>query len=197
MMSGLNWEATFPVPDYMLLDASLPDGFSYDATAAALAGTSEADGRAQILRAEAMRLAGVEREIVLPVVEQGLSTAPGSTLGWIILAELEAAHDRERAGKALALALKTAPYDYRFVFRRARLGTALWQLLPAEEQDILFRQSRFLFTHQPMRQRYLNDILLAPGGPELMGRSFAGDPEELRALNRFIERRRRTWTDDR
>jgi len=194
MVSGFAWEAAYPATDYIPLDLPLPEGMPSGEAVAKLAGVSAANGWAQILRADAMHLDGAAPEAILPVLENGLRANPSSARGWTLLAEIETASDPERAAKALALALRTAPLDYRIVFERARVGIALWQDMPPAEQELLFRQNRFLFSEQPMRQRYLNDILLLPGGPELIGRSFAAFPEELRALNRFVERRRRVWS---
>jgi hypothetical protein len=188
--SGLALDASFPAADFIPQNAALPENVTYADAADALSGADARDGGAQILRAEAMQRAGEPPERFLPILAEGLAHHPASPRGWSLFAETEAAHEPERAAKALSLALRLAPLDYRIIFQRARAGAALWRLLDSEAQTILFRQTALLWSEEPLRREFLNDVLLLEGGPELIAQALADQPEELRALNRLTERRR-------
>jgi len=191
LQSGLALEAAFPVTDSVPRNVPLSEGASYADAARALSQAPASDGATEILRAEAMRLGGADDAAYLPVLTAGLKAHPASARGWTLYAEAAlAAADPERAAAALSLSLRLAPLDYRLVFQRARAGAGLWQRLDEEAQTLLFRQSALLWSEEPYRREYLNEVLLTPGGPGLMARALADQPEELRALNRFTERRR-------
>ena len=189
-LSGLAVDASFPAAGFIPQNAVLPEDVTYADAADALSGADTRDGAAQILRAEAMQRAGERPETYVPVLIEGLSHHPASPRGWTLLAEAEAAHEPERAAKALSLALRLAPLDYRIIFHRARAGAPLWRLLDPEAQEILFRQTARLWSEEPLRREFLNEVLLLEGGPELIARALADQPEELRALNRLTARRR-------
>jgi len=189
--SGLAIDAAYPVPAYAVLNLALPAN-SYRAAADVLAGANRNDGRTAIERAEIASLAGAPSQEVVKLLEDGLARTPASVRGWTLLAEQVAAQDRSRAGKALAHSLLLGPYEYYVTAKRAQAAAQLWDVLPPDADEVALGQARRLWTESPLN-REIPFLLTLKGGPELMTRAFRDDPEDLRALNRWLasEGRRR------
>jgi hypothetical protein len=190
LWSGLVWDAAYPATDNIPLNFAPIEGQGYADVAAILSRADARDGTAHIIRAEALFHAGVAPSVYLPVLEEGLAARPASARGWTLLANAELQSNPDRATNALAMALRLAPLDYRIVEQRSRAGAALWRRLGAAEREILFTQTRLLWSDPVLQEHILNRVLLMPGGPELIGAAFAEMPEELRAINRLTEQRR-------
>jgi hypothetical protein len=187
-VSGLAWEAAFPVPVAMSINAPQTP-HAYTAAASILAHADPADGEAQIARAQAAIYAGEPSANVVPILEDGLAHAPASALGWTLLSELLSRTDRGRAAVALGLALELAPYDYFLAGRRARAGAGLWEALPDDARRDLLRQTQLLWGDKSLHKE-LRPLLRAPGGAMLITRAFADQPDDLRAINRMVLRER-------
>ena len=173
----------FPVPTYMTMNVSLPRS-DYVRAAKALANADPSDGDAAITRAEASWRAYGSRVDTEKLLIEGLAHAPMNAQGWVLLAEIDANAEPERAMAAFCLSLSLAPLDYWLAGRRARDGV-IWNKLYAECPDAMFRQVRLLWESPTLHQELLL-FLARPGAPALIGRAFGADPEGLRAINRWL-----------
>ncbi len=189
--SGLATDAAYPVPAYTVMNFALP-ATSYRAAADVLAGANGNDGRTLIERAEIASLAGAPSQEVVALLEDGLARTPASVRGWSLLAEQTAAQDRSRAANALAHSLLLGPYEYYVLAKRARAAAQLWDALPPDADEAALGQARRLWSESTLN-REVPFLLAVKGGPELVTRAFHDDPDDLRALNRWLaaEGRRR------
>ena len=188
IVSGLALEAAFPVPSYIVKNVVLPRK-SYAAAAIVLSHADSRDGETQILRAEAAHLGGMPDAQVIPIVENGLGHDPAYARGWTLLSELLRQTDRARASKALTIALELAPYDYFLAGRRARDGAMLWDAMSDDGRGLLLRQAGLLWSEPQLRDQVM-PLLDTPGGAALMTRALKDNPDQIRALNRWVARRR-------
>jgi hypothetical protein len=187
--SGRAIDTAYPVPAYTVMNIALPAN-AYRAAADVLASANADDGRTSIERAEIASLAGAPQNEVVSLLEDGLARTPASVRGWALLAEQTAAGDRARAGKALAHSLLLGPYEYYVMAKRARAAAQLWDVLPSDGSSAALEQARRLWTESALNQE-IPSLLTIRGGPELITRAFHDDPEDLRALNRWLATERR------
>ena len=186
---GLAVDAAFPVPVYAVLNVPLP-ATSYRAAADVLAKADSRDGPSLIARAEMASLAGNPPERVLDLLRDGLSRSPASVRGWSLLAEQLETQDRMQAGAALAHSLLLGPREYFIAGKRSRAAALLWDELPADARETALSQTRLLWTELVLHPE-IGPMLTRSGGAELMKRAFQNDPEQLRALNRWLAEERR------
>lgn len=186
LVSGAALEGAFPAD--LQITANVPLSLSSYAQAAdILSSVDPEDGDAQILRAEAAIDAGWPQSPLTPVVETALSHSPGSARGWIVLAALLSGTDPKIAARDLTLAFRLAPIDYYLILPRTFVGAGLWDNLPGDIRTRLLADTHRLALDNNAR-RDLRTLLSKHGGPELVARAFAGQPEVLRALNRDLAR---------
>ena len=186
---GLALDATFPVPAGMASNRVFSRE-TYARTAAVLAVVDPADGEAQLLRAQAISQAGAPAVIVRPMVERALGQAPTSIQGWMLLSEASLGADPASAVKALQMVMDLSPHDYWLVGRKTRTGARLWERLSPDTQQDLLYQARRVWTAPSLRSELL-PLIRVEGGSMLMTRAIA-QPDEIRALNRYISHLRRT-----
>ena len=186
---GLALDATFPVPAGMATNRVFGRE-TYARTAAVLAVADPADGETQLLRAQAIVQSGAPALVVRPMVERALGQAPASIQGWMLLAEVSLGADPEAAARALEVAIDLSPQDYWLVGRKARAGAQLWDRLDAEARPNLLYQARQIWAEPSLRSELL-PLIRVQGGSALMTRAIARR-EEIRAINRYISRLRRT-----
>ena len=188
LIDGVAVENAFPVPVYTEMDVALPRS-SYANAADALAGGVRSDGDRAVMQAQTAANAGAASSKVLPVLTDGLSRSPASPRGWVLLAEQLASSDRKRAGEALDVALTTSPNDYQLLGRMERDAGALWDVLPHDARDVAVNAAPALWK-DPQLRSYIRPVLRTRGGPKLITSAFWFDPEQLRALNRWVEEQR-------
>ena len=182
--SGLAVDAAFPVPAYMVLNVPLPAD-SYRETASVLAMADESDGRAMLERAEAASLAGTSSADVVNMLRVGLVETPASVRGWTLLSEQLVNQDPRAAATSLEHSLLLGRYEYFVAAKRARLAAALWDQLSTEARAAMLPQTRLLWTEIVLRQDMVS-LLNTPTGVALVNRAFRDDPEQMRALNRWL-----------
>ena len=183
-MDGLAWEAAFPSTVYMQMHAPLPK-WAYVDVANALARGRASDGDRGVMEAQAVILGGGDRDAARDILEDGLSHSPANAAGWTLLAEQRAWDDREGAADALSLALELAPADYFLAGRMVRDAGALWDVLPDDSKSIAVNEAPALWRLNDLRPQ-LPAVLATQGGPEIMSQAFHLEPDELRAMNRYV-----------
>lgn len=184
LVSGAALEGTFLAGVQITADVPLSP-LLYRQTAEILSEAPVHDGETQLLRAEAMSDASQPAATIIPIVESALSRSPGSARGWIILAALLQDRNPQAAAQDLALSFKLAPRDYYLILPRLFAGASLWGYLPADVQARLLQDARRLAMDQDKRSD-LRILLTKRGGPALVTRALADQPEALRSLNREL-----------
>lgn len=184
LYSGAALETAFPATAYIGENVPLPQN-SYKGVARILAHAPSSDGETQILRAEAAAYAGQPPATITPLLDVALSRAPASPRGWILLAALQTDSNPKTAAAALSLAIALAPREYYLVARQACAGAALWPYLAKDTRAKLVGDARILATMPEFRGE-LRILLGGRGGPQLVTRALAGNPEQLRQLNRSL-----------
>ena len=187
-LGGLAQDAAVPYTSRMIINDPLKKS-DYTDAADLLAHTSPSDGESRVMRALAMWHAGSGGASVVPVAEDALARSPASARGWILLAEELRGRSPETAVSALSLGIMLAPREYYLVAPRIRAGAPLWNGLSPRAQDVLMNDAR-LVSIDPNLEPALRDVLRVPGGPALISRAFTGRPQDLRALNRALARKR-------
>jgi hypothetical protein len=184
LVSGAAQEGTFLAGLQIIADAPLSP-MLYRQTAEILSEAPAHDGETQLVRAEAMSDAGLPAIVIIPIVESALSRSPGSARGWIVLAALLRDRDPKSAARDLTLSFKLAPMDYYLILPRLFAGASLWDYLPGDVRAGLVQDARRLAMDQD-RRGDLRTLLTKRGGPALVTRALAGQPEMLRSLNREL-----------
>ena len=179
--SGVAADRAFPVPVYMIINHTMPENAYADA-ASQLEAANDHDGDALLAKAEAQSHIATPHPLLIAEIKQALSRAPASARGWTMLAEV---CDAKCAGPAMALALSLAPHDYWLAGRRARDAAGLWDVLPESAQRQALDEARLLW-EEPALRKQIAPLLAAKGGPALMTRALADNPEDIRALNRWL-----------
>ena len=188
LVDGVAYESAFPVPVYTEMNIGMPRS-SYISAANALAQGVQRDGDRSVMEAQTEANAGAAPSRVLPVLTDGLSRSPASSRGWVLLAEQLSRTERKRAGEALSIALTIAPNDYQLLGRMERDAGSLWDVLSRDARDVAVNAAPALWKNPELRP-YIRPILGTRGGPQLLTSAFWFDPEELRALNRWVEEQR-------
>jgi hypothetical protein len=182
--SGIAIDAAFPVPARMEMNVPL-DLAQYQRAAKALAYANAADGDAWILRAEATSFAGEGGAGAM--LQEGLRRNPSSARGWMLF--VEATADAPERARALEFLLGKFPYEYWIAGRKVSAGATLWNDVSEEARAAILAEGRRLWT-EPTLHEQLWPVLTTDGGPELLTRAFADDPDSLRELNRWVALRR-------
>ena len=192
-MNGVAVDGAIPVPNYMIAQIAMPKPAYVDAVMA-LRQASPRDGYAAIARAEAALHAGAPPFSQAPVLAQGLTQEPASARGWLLLSNVWASTtDKKKAAQALAQALLLAPHEYWLIGLRARQAAFLWPYLDADTQALALEQARMLW-EEPILRGQLQPLLSSPEGVRLVARAFAGQPDEIREMNRFLSAQARQQT---
>jgi len=189
LRDGAAQDAAVPVPVYMIAQVAMPK-VAYEDAAAALSRGSPRNGEAAIEQAEAVMRAGGPRAHAQAILVRGLSHDPASARGWTLLSEIALPTDRKAAARALSQALVLAPHDYWLVGARAQDAALLWSELEADSRSMALEQTRILWEEPPLRSQLLQ-LLRTPEGVALASRAFAGNEDEIRAMNRWLSRERR------
>jgi hypothetical protein len=176
----------------MLAGVVLPND-SYDRAASSLEHAASANGDAAILAAEAAIHGGARASTKISEIKRGLALEPMSARGWILLAEAEGRHYPQRAALALSQSLVLAPYDFFLGGPRARMSAELWNVLDTDTRAMSRRQVVRLWEEGTLRNQ-LMPLFETEAGRELLKASFAGTPDELRALNRWASAKARSST---
>ena len=185
LIDGLAVEAAFPVPVYIQMDAPLSRK-TYQQAARALAKGDVRDGERSVFQAEALENAGQRsNQVLLPVLENGLSHSPADARGWTLMCELLMPVDQRRAADALSISLTLSPNDYYLVDRQVRDAGELWDVLPEDVRQVAINAAPNLWSIPDLRES-IRPVLRTKGGPELMSRAFRFEPEQLRQLNRWV-----------
>jgi hypothetical protein len=187
-VGGLALEAAAPVTTRMTTNTPLALR-SYTSTSTLLSHAETSDGEAQILRAEAMKLARTPKSVVEPVLESGLERSPASARGWLIFSESVRTTNAAKAQAAYSLGLLLAPREYYLIVPRVIAGAPLWNTLSERERQSLLGDMRLVLS-DPNLSSALRRVLAVEGGDALVTRTFSGHPESLRAFNRAMARER-------
>ena len=188
LIDGVAFENAFPVPVYTEMNVAMPRT-AYANAANALAQGMRRDGDRAVLQAEAEANAGAAQADILSVVTSGLSRAPSSPRGWTLLAEELSKADRKQAGVALSVALTLAPNDYYLLARMERDAAYLWDDLSPDARDVAVNAAPTLWKFPELRV-YIRPVLAMRAGPKMVTSGFRFDPEELRAMNRWVAEQR-------
>jgi hypothetical protein len=188
LVDGVANENAFPVPVYTEMNVGMPRA-SYVSAANALAQGMSRDGDRAIAQAEAEANAGATPTDVVKTLTSGLSQSPASPRGWTLLAEKLSRTDRKRAGEVLSVALTLAPNDYWLLGRIERDAAFLWDDLSPDARDVAVNAAPTLWKFPELRV-YIRPVLAMRSGPKLITSGFQFQPEELRALNRWVEEQR-------
>lgn len=188
LIDGMAIESAFPVPVYLQMNAVQTHQAYVDASDALSRG-SAADGDRAILEAESKVLAGADKSATLATLRNGLSRSPATARGWTLLAEQLASSDRRGAGQVLAIALMLAPNDYFLTCRLIRDAGALWDVLPDDARRIAISEAPAMWKTPDFRP-YIRAVLATKSGPKLMTEAFRLEPDELRAMNRWVAEQR-------
>jgi hypothetical protein len=188
--NGLAREAAIPVPSYMVARIAMPK-VAYRSAVQALARADARDGDAHVARGEALMALG---ESPTADLTAGLRHAPASARGWTLLAEASMKTDRRQAARYLGQALLLAPYDYWLALPLAQDAAKLWPQMDGVARERAVAQARMLWSDLQMRRQF-QFFASTPEGVQLAWRTFAYQPDELRAINRWLVLRRRTAPD--
>lgn len=188
LIDGVALENAFPVPVYTEMNVAMPRS-SYVSAANALAQGMRRDGDRAVAQAEAEANAGGTPSDVVATLMSGLSQSPASPRGWMLLAERLSRTDRKQAGEALTVALTLSPNDYWLLGRMERDAGYLWDNLSQDARAVAVNAAPTLWKMPELRV-YLRPVLATKAGPKLVTSAFQLDPEELRALNRWVAEQR-------
>jgi len=188
LLDGVANENAFPVPVYTEMNVVLPRA-SYANAANALAQGMRRNGDRAVAQAEAQANAGAATPVVVATLTSALSQAPASPRGWTLLAEELSRKDRKQAGEALSVALTLAPNDYYLLGRVERDAGYLWDNLSPDARTVASNAAPTLWKFPELRV-YIRPVLAMRAGPKLITSGFQYQPEDLRALNRFVTEQR-------
>jgi hypothetical protein len=189
LQNGRSEDAAFPVPSYLSLNIPLPKA-AYGDAAGALRHANFHDGNSELSMAEAQFHFGIEPQHLLTEIEGGLARAPASAEGWAFYAEALEHLDPPKAAQALGQAFTLAPYDFFWAGKRAQLAVRLWSHLSRDTRTAALRQVQMLWD-EPMLHDELLLLLLTPNGDKILTLAYAGEPDTIRAINRFVSARHR------
>lgn len=190
MLSGIAVNSAFPVHIYITMNVEMPKA-SYEAAAQRLSEAPDADGQTIIARAEAESLSGGPSSVTANLASEGLIRAPANARGWLVYGEAMMDTDPQLAARALTFAFQLSPYDYWIAARRANDAAGLYSYLDDEGQAYAKRQARLLW-EEPRLQKELPLFMSNAANASLMTEAYQDAPDELRALNRWLAKWRRT-----
>jgi len=185
---GIGEETAFPVTIDLSAVRPLPKSAYADA-AEALRPAILYDGQDRVWQAEAALFAGQPSQDLMGRVENGLAHAPASAEGWTVYSAILRPTRPDDAARALEQALSIAPYDYFWAGRRTRLASQMWERLDEDAKNAALREVRFLW-EEPYLHDEMTSLLATPGGAKLVTLAFAGQPDTIRAINRWLSARR-------
>lgn len=191
LKDGLALDRAVPVPSYMIAGKPM-QRLAYLRAATALKNANPADGTARIARVEAAINSGASGISQINDLETALKSNPSSARGWLLLARVWMSTDRAKAAAALSQALVLAPSDYWVAEGRADCAANLWADLDADTRSRAIDQVRLLWD-EPLLRPQLWHLLHSPQGAALVTRAFAGQRNELIALNRWLSAERRRY----
>jgi hypothetical protein len=192
LRNGTAEDAAVPVPIYMVAQVPMARAAYADATAA-LAHADRRNGEAIITRAEAEWHVSAPPTEVASLLTAGLMEEPASARGWTLLSEVLVVTDKLKAADALTQALVLAPREYWLIEARARDAAILWPELGNDSQAMALEQARMLWK-EPVLRNQLRLILQTPEGVSIINQAFADQPDEIRAMNRWLRRERERET---
>lgn len=181
-VDGIAVNAAVPVPVYMVAQIPMPKA-AYAAAATTLAQANARNGNAKLLRAEAWMHSGAQPAESVSSLSDGVSRAPASSRGWILLSEALYPASRTAAARALSQSLLLAPYDFWLAGPQTADAARLWPYLDGEAREEAIAKSRLLW-EEPALRPYLKGVLDRPEGAALLTKALSA--EERRALNRWI-----------
>jgi len=184
LRDGMARDAAVPVPLYMVEQVSMPTA-AYREAAEALSRANTRNGEALLQRGEALLRTFAPAATVVAIAERGLLRQPASARGWTVLAEALMVSDKAKAAKALLQALILAPRDYWLVAVRAQDAALLWDQLDSDSRQMAIGQARMLW-QEPDLHPMLFKFLKTPVGTAFETKAFAGEPDEIRAMNRWV-----------
>ena len=183
--TGLALEEVYPVPDGIVTNRYFAPATYADA-ASFLSLTDAADGDSQATRAAALWHSGEHVVPIGPILVAALSRSPSSIQGWVLLAESLETADRKRAATALSVGLELSPFDYWLVGRKARAAAVLWSDLDSDARQQATAQAAMLWTEEDLRPQIV-PLVSVKGGAALLTRAIT-DPDQIRAINRYISK---------
>lgn len=181
---GVAVDAAIPVPVFMIQEIAMPK-VAYEDAAIALERADPRDGEAALERAEAALHGGAAPANEVPLLVHGLMQEPAGARGWTLLAEAEESQDKKSAARALSQALVLGPRDYWLIGARAQDAARLWPQLDRDAQGLALEQTRMLWEEPDLRDQ-LRRLLSTPKGVALVAKAFAGRPDDLRTMNRWL-----------
>jgi len=195
-VDGVAQDQAIPVPNALIAGVTLPRAAYRDA-AIVLQNVDPNNGEGVLLRAEAGIRAGDPAYSQLPIVRAGLSHAPGSARGWLLLAEIEAGRDNLLAYRALAQSILLSRRDFWLTGVRVQDAVALWRVMDGNSKQLALAQARLLWQEKSLRSQ-LKNLLHLKGGDSIMQQALVGSPDDIRELNRWYaaDARRDIWLGD-
>lgn len=184
LRDGVSTDSVIPVQKYLILQSPLPKAL-YVRAFPALASAHPDDGTAKIFAVEAAIAAGASPASQTQLLIAGLEDAPANPRGWMFLSDALASANPDRAAEALGQSFTLAPYDYWIAGDRAQRAAKLWPRLNSYDRASALRQVILLW-EEPLLRPQIADLLQTPEGLALLTRAFAGRPDELRELNRWV-----------
>lgn len=183
MISGLATESAFPVPIYMSMNFRVP-ARTCRAASQRLTRTNPGDGDSKIAQAEADICSGAASTATMSVLKQGLALSPASARGWMLFAEQNSRTDPVRAAQALTMSFELDGFSYWLVDRRIRDAASLWSVMSTAGKNDTFKQVKLLWQTPDLRPR-IEPLLAENGVAAIFSQTYIGDPENLRAINRW------------
>ena len=189
---GLAVDAAIPVPSSMIARVAMPVQ-AYRSAAAALAKADPADGDAREMRGEA-EFHAQDLDAARADLSGALAHAPGSARAWTVLAEAQLPANPGRAAVLFSQAVMLAPFDFWLMGQRLDDAESLHDKLDADTVRRVNDQTRLLWS-EPLLHPQLLQLLSTPNGVQLVTHAFAGDPDDLRAMNRWVSSQLRRTKD--
>jgi hypothetical protein len=183
MISGLATESAFPVPIYLSMNVRIP-ARTCRAASQRLTRTNPHDGDSKIAQADADICSGAANAATMSVLKQGLSLSPASARGWMLYAEQNSRTNPARAAQALTMSFELDEFGYWLVDRRIRDAASLWSVMSTAGKNDTFTQVKLLWQTPDLRPR-IEPLLAENGVAAIFSQAYLGDPETLRAINRW------------
>lgn len=181
---GIANDSAIPVPVSMVAHLSLPKSAYADA-AVALANADPRNGDAAIIRTEAGMRTEAGPEQLADALEDGLSHAPASARGWLLLCDARYSSDKPGAARALSQSILLAPREFWLIGLQVLDAARLWSDLDKDTQTRVLVEMRLMWA-EPVLRAHLLTVLRSPQAAALATRAFSQD--DIRAINRWASR---------